>query len=101
MPSEDIAEVNDGPDLTTDEREAVSEAEDVAAPVSYSGTDFDVEGLVRRLDRGDIVVPTFGSEDESLETAGFQRKLCLEASTNGQVHRVASSRLSHSGHHVG
>jgi hypothetical protein len=44
-----------------------------AEPVSYSGTDFDVEGLVRRLDRGDIVVPTFGEPDENLETAGFQR----------------------------
>ena len=42
-------------------------------PVSYTGTDFDVEGLVRRLARGDIVVPSFGDPDENLETAGFQR----------------------------
>jgi hypothetical protein len=41
--------------------------------VSYSGTDFDVEGLVRRLGRGDIVVPTFGHSDPTIEAAGFQR----------------------------
>jgi Protein of unknown function DUF262 len=41
--------------------------------VSYSGTDFDVEGLVRRLDREDIVVPTFGHSDPTIEAAGFQR----------------------------
>jgi hypothetical protein len=42
-------------------------------PVSYSGTDFDVDGLVRRLERGDILIPTFGG-DADLETAGFQRR---------------------------
>lgn len=41
--------------------------------VSYSGQDFDVEGLVRRLKRGDIVIPSFGDTDEDIETAGFQR----------------------------
>lgn len=55
---------------------AVDEADDAdpePEPVSYSGTDFDVEGLVRRLDRGDIVIPTFGTDDSTIETAGFQR----------------------------
>src|SRR5690348_3139591 len=42
-------------------------------PISYSGADFDVEGLVRRLQRNDIVIPTFGHGDTSVETAGFQR----------------------------
>lgn len=42
-------------------------------PISYSGSDFDVEGLVRRLNRGDIVVPSFGHHDPTVETAGFQR----------------------------
>jgi hypothetical protein len=31
--------------------------------------------LVRRLDRGDIVIPTFGHGDDGLITAGFQRRL--------------------------
>lgn len=54
----------------------LSELDDPAPlpqPISYSGTDFDVEGLVRRLNRGDIVVPTFGHQDPTVEAAGFQR----------------------------
>jgi hypothetical protein len=59
--------------LTPEEQEALTEAERGAAPVTYQGTDFDVEGLVRRLQRDDIVIPTFGHGDPTLETAGFQR----------------------------
>ena len=42
-------------------------------PVSYSGQDFDVEGLVRRLRSGDILVPVFGHHDVRISSAGFQR----------------------------
>lgn len=59
--------------LTTEETEDLEAAEASVSPVSYSGQDFDVEGLVRRLNKGDIVVPSFGSEDPDLEVAGFQR----------------------------
>ncbi|MBF6543680.1 DUF262 domain-containing protein [Nocardia brasiliensis] len=59
--------------LTLDEFEDINSAESEAGPVTYTGTDFDVEGLVRRLDRGDIAIPTFGHGDSSLEAAGFQR----------------------------
>lgn len=65
--------LGDGAELTNEDREALLEAEDEARPVSYSGTDFDVEGLVRRLRRGDIVIPTFGQESAEIETARFQR----------------------------
>lgn len=44
-------------------------------PISYNGTDFDVEGLVRRLQRKDIVVPTFGHGDVTVETAGFHYRM--------------------------
>ena len=71
--SQDEMDSWDGPDLTAEDREATSEAEPEAYPVSYSGSDFDVEGLVRRLARGDILIPSFGLRDESIETAGFQR----------------------------
>jgi hypothetical protein len=51
----------------------------VASPhsgdVTYFGTDFDVHGLVRRLDDGDIVVPSFDPEVEfSSGIEGFQRR---------------------------
>jgi Protein of unknown function DUF262 len=69
-------DVGDNPDsLELDERDLEELADPDPEPeaVSYSGTDFDVEGLVRRLDRGDIVVPSFGHGDSTIETAGFQR----------------------------
>ena len=59
--------------LTTEETDDLESAESSIAPVSYSGQDFDVDGLVRRLNNGDIVIPSFGSEDKELEVAGFQR----------------------------
>lgn len=59
--------------LTEEEQEEATQAEHEIAPITYSGTDFDVEGLVRRLDRGDIAIPSFGHGDLSLEAAGFQR----------------------------
>jgi hypothetical protein len=78
--SENLSEQEDE---STDEdelldREELEELEDPdpnPEPVSYTGTDFDVEGLVRRLARGDIVIPTFGHLDDSLEieTGRFQR----------------------------
>jgi len=54
-------------------RDEEGEADPEPQPVTYSGTDFDVEGLVRRLAREDMVIPTFGASDDTIETAGFQR----------------------------
>jgi len=59
--------------LTAEETADLEEAEPLIAAVSYSGQDFDVEGLVRRLNKGDIIVPSFGLDDPTVETAGFQR----------------------------
>ena len=69
-----LDEPPDPDELTYEEQQELVEPEHDVQPVSYSGTDFDVEGLVRRLNRGDIVIPTFGHEIEPpLETARFQR----------------------------
>jgi len=59
--------------LTDEEFGAALEAEAEAEGVAYQGTDFDVEGLVRRLDRHDIIIPNFGHGEDSLELAAFQR----------------------------
>lgn len=72
--SHDTVELSDEPfELTAPELEEAQAAESDVSPISYSGTDFDVDGLVRRLDRGDIVIPNFGHTDDQLELAGFQR----------------------------
>jgi len=62
-------------DLLSAEELAILEEPDPEPPyVSYKGADFDVEGLVRRLGRGDIIIPTFGhEEDPPISTERFQR----------------------------
>jgi hypothetical protein len=73
--SNDAAEATEEDVLDQEEIEELEEPDPNPEPVSYTGTDFDVEGLVRRLERGDIVIPTFGHLDDSLEieTGRFQR----------------------------
>ena len=72
--SENQAPSDESIDLFPEEVEELEQAEPEAEPISYSGTDFDAEGLVRRLQRGDIVIPNFGhSPDDTLELALFQR----------------------------
>jgi len=64
--------IQEGRDL----EDASDESEDsdpAPEPVTYSGTDLDVDGLVRRLQRGDMIIPNFGRQDATIETAGFQR----------------------------
>lgn len=59
--------------LTEEEYSDLNEADPIVQQITYSGQDFDIEGLVRRLEKGDIVIPRFGRNDPTLETVGFQR----------------------------
>jgi hypothetical protein len=66
---------SDSEDIIDEEDLAQEQAIPELEPLSYFGTDFDVHGLVRRLNENDIVVPTFdpvGDSDSDL--SGFQRK---------------------------
>jgi hypothetical protein len=57
--------------LEEESQETIPELE----PLSYFGTDFDVHGLVRRLNAKDIIVPRFDPVVDSVsDVAGFQRK---------------------------
>ena len=60
-------------DLTAEEEEDLNSAEADSQPVVYSGQDFDINGLIRRVRQGDILIPHFGHEDERIVSAGFQR----------------------------
>lgn len=71
--AESAAFINDAPSLEDADLAQIDEAFPQSEPISYSGSDFDVEGLVRRLQRKDIIVPTFGHGDDTVEAAGFQR----------------------------
>jgi hypothetical protein len=81
----------DSPELDQLDLETLEEADPNPSQVSYKGSDFDVEGLVRRLNRGDVVVPTFGHNDElPIETARFQRGFVW---TRPQMDRFIESLL--------
>ena len=77
-------------DLNEAEQEDLLEAESVTQQVTYSGQDFDVEGLVRRMNKDDILIPKFGHEDERITTAGFQRSFVW---TRPQMDRFIESLL--------
>lgn len=59
--------------LTSDELEDLSSVSSDAKPISYTGQDFDVDGLIKRLTNRDILIPTFGHDDDDIKAAGFQR----------------------------
>ena len=60
-------------DLTPEEAEDLATAEAEVGSIAYSGQDFDVNGLIRRMRNGDILIPTFGHDDPRIVSAGFQR----------------------------
>lgn len=59
--------------LTKEEEEDLTDADHQSQQVVYSGQDFDVAGLVGRLERHDVLVPTFGHQDPRIISKGFQR----------------------------
>lgn len=77
-------------ELSVEEQSDLIEAEAEVASVSYSGQDFDIDGLVRRLNNGDIKIPQFGHEDPGIDSAGFQRSFVWNRS---QMDRFLESLL--------
>jgi hypothetical protein len=76
--------------LTPEEQADLEEAEPDALTITYSGQDFDINGLVRRLTNEDILIPTFGHEDDRIGAAGFQRSFVWSRS---QMDRFIESLL--------
>ncbi len=88
--SPQIGQYEEDINLTEEEREELIEAEATAEAVTYSGQDFDVNGLVRRLSSDDILIPIFHHEDERIKSAGFQRSFVW---TKKQMDRFIESLL--------
>lgn len=59
--------------LTDEEREELENTALPSGAISYRNQDYDVRGLVDRLNRGDILIPRIGSDARDLEAAPFQR----------------------------
>jgi len=78
MSQVEFVETEEDPDeLVEDESEAddLGLFETTPSSLPYFGADFDVAGLVRRPDEGDIVIPRFDPEESSgLTVEGFQRQ---------------------------
>jgi hypothetical protein len=82
-----MTEQENSQDDIAEEEEALHAAE----PITYFGTDFDVHGMVRRLNTGDIRVPSFDPSTENAgDLAGFQRKFVWKPA---QMERFVESLL--------
>src|SRR5688572_29326489 len=85
------------PEIQIDEDnvEDLNEATEVI-PFTYEitafGADYPVDGLIKRLNQGDIVVPTYDPEVKgtSLDVAGFQRRFVW---TKPQIDKFVESLL--------
>lgn len=76
--------------LNEEEIQDLAESSKSAYPIRHYGTDFDVLGLVRRMQRGDIRIPNFSEDTHDLVTAGFQRGFVW---TKNQMDRFIESLL--------
>lgn len=59
--------------LLDDELEDLEAAEASPTPVTYATQDYPVDGLVKRLNNGAMLIPQFRGVDARVTTAGFQR----------------------------
>jgi len=66
------------------------ESADSIDEISYYGQDFDVDGLVRRFQKGSIKIPNFGNNDPDVDSAGFQRNFVW---SKAQMDRFIESLL--------
>jgi Protein of unknown function DUF262 len=83
----EVNAVDENIDDIEEELESFSESQSL----SYFGTDFDVHGLVRRMNQADIVVPSFDPVVQSgLDLEGFQRRFVWSKS---QMDRFIESLL--------
>lgn len=59
--------------LTQEELADITESESSPVDITFTTQDFDVAGLVTRLNRESMLIPRFGGRDNRVRTAGFQR----------------------------
>lgn len=76
--------------LTDEELDDLTSPDESPTPVTYATQDFDISGLVQRLDRGSMLIPSFGGQDSRVDIAGFQRGFVW---TKAQMDRFIESLL--------
>lgn len=86
---EDMPEVIDR-SLTDEELDDLTSPEPSPVAVTYTTQDFDVAGLVQRMNKESLLIPSFGTGDTRISTAGFQRGFVW---TKTQMDRFVESLL--------
>lgn len=76
--------------LTDEELEDQSDPSNRDIPVTFQTLDFPVDGLVKRLERGTMIIPQFDAPNEKVQTALFQRQFVW---TKKQMDRFVESLL--------
>lgn len=76
--------------LTAQELEDLTEGDEAPVEVAFTTQDYSVDTLVKRLQTEQMMIPHFGSTDERLQTAGFQRGFVW---TKAQMDRFVESLL--------
>jgi hypothetical protein len=59
--------------LSDEELDDLADGDEKPVEVTYQTQDYPVDGLVKRLNDGAMLIPQFGNVDERVQTAGFQR----------------------------
>lgn len=76
--------------LSDEELEDLIYVEPTPALVTYSTQDLSIDGLVKRLNRRSMLIPSFGGNDELVHVTGFQRGFVW---TKAQMDRFIESLL--------
>lgn len=76
--------------LSTEEMEDLLERDVQPPEVTFTTQDFPVDALVKRLDRGSVRVPQFGTDESKIQVDGFQRGFVW---TKAQMDRFIESLL--------
>lgn len=71
--TEEIIEKYENLILLEEELEDLADTTETPSKVSYIGQDFDIFGLVRRLNNKTIIIPQFQNKSDNWETEAFQR----------------------------
>ncbi len=71
--SEQLITTIDSDEVQIEDIDAAEEVISATYEINSYGADYDVEGLVRRMNKDDIVVPSFDPDRGTEEVVGFQR----------------------------
>lgn len=76
--------------LSREEREDLEQRDESPIAVTFATQDYPIDGLVKRLQSGAMLIPQFRENDDRVKTAGFQRGFVW---SKGQMDKFIESLL--------